>query len=77
MKFLSIDVGIRNLSFCLFDKTFSDGTSKYEIIAWDNIDVTEGTASWFYWQLINEVAKKSVLIKKEIVIPVRGIYIGD
>ena len=42
----------------------------------DNIEVREGTASWFYWQLINEVAKKSVLIE-EIIIPVKGIYIGD
>ena len=42
----------------------------------DNIKVNEGTASWHYWQLINEVAKKSVLIE-ETIIPVRGIYIGE
>jgi hypothetical protein len=42
----------------------------------DNIDVTEGTASWYYWQLIKEVAQKSVLIE-EIIIPVKGVYIGD
>jgi hypothetical protein len=39
MKILSIDVGIRNLSFCLFEIIDSDKT-KIEIIKWDNIDLT-------------------------------------
>jgi hypothetical protein len=39
MKFLSIDVGIKNLSFCLFSKELE--SSYYEIKAWDNIDLTE------------------------------------
>ena len=39
MKILSIDVGIRNLSFCLFEIEDSDKT-KIEIIKWDNIDLT-------------------------------------
>jgi hypothetical protein len=39
MKILSVDVGIRNLSFCLFDIEDSDKT-KIEIIKWDNIDLT-------------------------------------
>jgi hypothetical protein len=39
MKFVSIDVGIKNLSYCLFEKT-SD-KEYYEILKWDNIDLTE------------------------------------
>jgi hypothetical protein len=37
MKLLSIDVGIKNLSFCLFN---IDTTNK-TIISWDNINLTE------------------------------------
>jgi len=39
MKILSVDVGIRNLSFCLFEIEDNDKT-KIEIIKWDNIDLT-------------------------------------
>ena len=39
MKFLSIDVGIKNLSFCLFSK--SSDSDYFEIAKWDNIDLTE------------------------------------
>lgn len=39
MKFVSIDVGIKNLSFCLFSKNEND--SYYELLKWDNIDLTE------------------------------------
>lgn len=39
MKFVSIDVGIKNLSFCLFNKNEFDNC--FEIIKWDNIDLTE------------------------------------
>ena len=39
MKFVSIDVGIKNLSFCLFNKKCD--SNYYEIVAWDNIDLTE------------------------------------
>jgi hypothetical protein len=39
MKFVSIDVGIKNLSFCLFSKT--QDNSYFEIMKWDNIDLTE------------------------------------
>lgn len=40
MKMLSIDVGIRNLSFCLFE--MKDGEKNtLNILKWDNIDLTE------------------------------------
>ena len=39
MQFLSIDVGIKNLSFCLFSK--SSEADYFEILKWDNIDLTE------------------------------------
>jgi len=35
MKMLSIDVGIKNMSFCLFD------TNNLKIIKWDNINLSE------------------------------------
>ena len=43
MKFVSIDVGIKNLSFCLLE-TSTDNNS-FTIIKWDNIDLTEETDS--------------------------------
>jgi hypothetical protein len=39
MKFISIDVGIKNLSFCLFEK--KSDKDYYDILKWDNIDLTE------------------------------------
>ena len=46
MKLLSIDVGIRNLSFCLFDIQSPSEKSNYlKIIKWDNIDLSEKTES--------------------------------
>ena len=38
-KIVSIDVGIRNLSFCFFEVNCS--TKEYNILKWDNIDLTE------------------------------------
>jgi hypothetical protein len=40
MKVLSIDVGIKNLAFCLFVKP-EDGTSNYEIAKWDSINLSQ------------------------------------
>ena len=48
MKILSIDVGIKNLSFCLFDIQSSEETknpSMIKILKWDNIDLSEKTES--------------------------------
>ena len=39
MKIVSIDVGIKNLSFCLFHKI--DTNTHFIIEKWDNIDLTE------------------------------------
>jgi len=41
MKILSIDVGIKNLSFCLFEDT----TNEIKVIKWDNIDISEKNES--------------------------------
>jgi hypothetical protein len=39
MKILSIDVGIKNLAFCLFDKSYTEG--QFKITKWDIIDISE------------------------------------
>jgi hypothetical protein len=39
MKILSIDVGIKNLAFCLFDK--SSTNDHFKITKWDIIDISE------------------------------------
>jgi hypothetical protein len=39
MKFVSIDVGIKNLSFCLMETNNDNKT--FSIIKWNNIDLTE------------------------------------
>ena len=46
MKLLSIDIGIKNLSFCLFDINSIETTSTHhKIIKWDNIDLSEKNES--------------------------------
>lgn len=37
MKVLSIDVGIKNLAFCLLEKT----ETSYKIVKWDSINVAD------------------------------------
>jgi hypothetical protein len=44
MLILSIDVGIKNLSFCLFEIN-PQSTTDIKIIKWDNIDLSEKTES--------------------------------
>lgn len=44
MKILSIDVGIKNLSFCLFETQLPQEKNN-KIIKWDNIDLSEKTES--------------------------------
>jgi len=39
MKILSIDVGIKNLAFCLFDKSTTE--DNFKITQWDIIDISE------------------------------------
>jgi hypothetical protein len=46
MKLLSIDIGIKNLSLCLFDIHTIETTSNHrKIIKWDNIDLSEKSES--------------------------------
>lgn len=46
MKILSIDVGIKNLSFCLFELQSPDQKSNHlKVINWDNVDLSEKTES--------------------------------
>ena len=39
MKILSIDVGIKNLAYCLFDKSSHD--NQFKVTNWDIIDISE------------------------------------
>lgn len=39
MKILSIDVGIKNLAFCLFEKPSSD--SQFKVTKWDIVNISE------------------------------------
>ena len=46
MKLLSVDVGIKNLSFCLFELNSQGETSNnLKVIKWDNIDLSEKNES--------------------------------
>jgi hypothetical protein len=40
MKIFSIDVGIKNLSFCLFELT-NDNKDTLQVLKWDNIDLSD------------------------------------
>ena len=41
MKIISIDVGIKNLSFCLFENTFDNKLKNFIIKKWDIINLME------------------------------------
>lgn len=43
MKLLSIDIGIKNMSFCLFDMLSNDSMDSLKILEWNNVDLTEQT----------------------------------
>lgn len=46
MKLLSIDIGIKNLSFCLFElQSPNEKSNNLKIIKWDNIDLSEKNES--------------------------------
>ena len=63
MKFVSIDVGIKNLSFCLFSKNPTD--SYFEILQWDNINLTEKFEMNCCEQEKNEICGKPVKFTKD------------
>ena len=45
MKLLSIDIGIKNLSFCLFEVVSATTSESIKIIKWDNINLSEKNES--------------------------------
>jgi hypothetical protein len=45
MKLLSIDIGIKNLSFCLFEHDNMSHHNETKILKWDNIDLSEKNES--------------------------------
>ena len=64
MKILSIDVGIKNLAFCLFDKSQTD--DNFKITKWDIVDISEqeNTALCGVFEK-NTVCNKPAKFKKE------------
>ena len=65
MKILSIDVGIKNMSFCLFEKV----ETNIKTIKWDNIDLSQKSGS-------NSNAK-CIEIDKDIVCDKSAKFIKD
>ena len=65
MKFVSIDVGIKNLSFCLMETNNDNET--FSIIKWNNIDLTEEIEHKCleYNKNTNEVCNKSAKFIKD------------
>ena len=55
MKILSIDVGIKNLAFCLFEKSSND--SVFKVIKWDIINLAEEETLNCSFELCNKPAK--------------------
>jgi hypothetical protein len=61
MKILSIDVGIKNLAFCLFDK--SPTAEHFKVTKWDIIDISEQENT----VLCGFVEPKVALLEKNVV----------
>ena len=64
MKILSIDVGIKNLAFCLFDK--SPTAEQFKVTKWDIIDISEqeNTVLCGFVEK-NEICNKPAKFKKD------------
>jgi hypothetical protein len=64
MKILSIDVGIKNLAFCLFDK--SSTNEHFKITKWDIIDISEQENTIICGFIEkNEICNKPAKFKKD------------
>ena len=64
MKILSIDVGIKNLAFCLFDKSLTG--DNFKITQWDIIDISEQeNAIICGFVEKNEICNKPAKFKKD------------
>jgi hypothetical protein len=59
MKILSIDVGIKNLSFCLFNIS-QNNNNQFDIVKWDIIDLSK-TSEYIY--ICKEIDKNKVCDK--------------
>ncbi len=62
MKILSIDVGIKNLAFCLFDKS---STCDFNISKWDVINISDDECFKCCFMDNNVVCNKPAKFKKE------------
>lgn len=65
MRLLSIDVGIKNLSFCLFD--IDKSNNHKSIVSWDNINLTEKETAFCCFSENQSSTKKKTKVKTEIV----------
>lgn len=63
MKILSIDVGIKNLAFCLFDKCPTD--NHFKITKWDTIDIAQEETLKCLFIEKNEMCNKPAKFKKD------------
>ena len=63
MKILSIDVGIKNLAICLFDKCHSD--EHFKVSKWDIIDLTEEECLKCVFVEKNVICNKTAKFKKD------------
>jgi hypothetical protein len=63
MKILSIDVGIKNLAFCLFDKTPTAG--HFKITKWDIINLSEEESFKCVFSEKNIICNKPAKFKKD------------
>lgn len=67
-QILSIDVGIKNLSFCLFEINDINSTNSIKVLKWDNIDLTKQDdigSKCIY--IDNGLEKKKVVKSKKMV----------
>lgn len=63
MKILSIDVGIKNLAFCLFDK--SSTSEHFKVTKWDIVDIAEEECLKCGFAEKNTVCNKPAKFKKD------------
>ena len=63
MKILSIDVGIKNLAFCLFEK--SQGDEHFKITKWDTVNISEKETFKCNFHDKNEECCKPAKFKKD------------
>ena len=74
MKILSIDVGIKNLAYCLFDNNNNTHVAQFKISKWNTIDLSQESINLHDSLLCKEICKNKLCCNKSAKYSKNSIY---